>query len=137
MNDTFGHEAVDELLQVFANRLDHGLSANGVLARLGDDEFAVVMDGMEDISAVVEPVDRFGFEVCRPVEIAGVNMTASSSAGIVDARPGEADGSTMLCRAHMAMYHAKRLHRSSVVANADLERISIRRTDLINELSRE
>jgi EAL domain-containing protein (putative c-di-GMP-specific phosphodiesterase class I) len=87
------------------------------------------------MSAVVAAVDRVAFEVSRPVEIAGVNITTSISAGIVDARPGEADESIMLHRADIAMYAAKRLNRISAVFDADLERTSVRREQLSRDLS--
>jgi diguanylate cyclase (GGDEF)-like protein len=135
VNDTLGHEAGDALLQVVADRLTRCLRPDDVLARLGGDEFAIVMDGMGDISAVVATVDRIALEVSRPVEIAGVNITTSISAGIVDARPGEADESTMLRRADIAMYSAKRLHRVSAVFDAELERTSVRRAELSKGLS--
>ena len=135
VNDTLGHEAGDVLLQVIAERLARCLRPDDVLARLGGDEFAIIMNGIEEVSAVVAAVDRIAFEVSRPVEIAGVNITTSLSAGIVDARPGEADDSTMLRRADIAMYHAKRLHRTSAVFDSDLERTSIRRTELSKDLS--
>ncbi|MFT7395065.1 MAG: diguanylate cyclase (GGDEF)-like protein [Candidatus Azotimanducaceae bacterium] len=135
VNDTLGHEAGDALLQVVADRLTRCLRPDDVLARLGGDEFAIVMDTMMDMSAVVAAVDRVAFEVSRPVEIAGVNITTSISAGIVDARPGEADESIMLHRADIAMYAAKRLNRISAVFDADLERTSVRREQLSRDLS--
>jgi diguanylate cyclase (GGDEF)-like protein/PAS domain S-box-containing protein len=136
VNDTLGHEAGDALLQVIADRLTRCLRPNDILARLGGDEFAIVMDAMVDMSAVIAVVDRVAFEVSRPVEIAGVNITTSISAGIVDARPGEADASTLLHRADIAMYAAKRLNHTSAVFDADLERASVRREELSKNLSR-
>jgi diguanylate cyclase (GGDEF)-like protein len=135
VNDTLGHEAGDALLQVVADRLSRCLRPDDVLARLGGDEFAIVMDGMGDTSAVVSAVDRIALEVSRPVEIGGVNITTSISAGIVDARPGEADESTMLRRADIAMYSAKRLRQISATFDAELERTSMRRAELSKSLS--
>jgi diguanylate cyclase (GGDEF)-like protein/PAS domain S-box-containing protein len=135
VNDTLGHEAGDALLQVVAHRLASCVRPQDMLARLGGDEFAIVMDGMENMSTVVAAVDRIAFEVSRRVEIAGVNLTTSISAGIVDARPGEADESTMLHRADLAMYSAKRRNRVSAVFDAELEQNSIRRAELSKDLS--
>ena len=135
VNDTLGHEAGDVLLQVVADRLSRCLRPDDVLARLGGDEFAIVMDDMVDTPAVVAAIDRVALEVSRPVEIGGVNITTSISAGIVDARPGEADESTMLRRADIAMYAAKRLRQISVTFDAALERTSDRRAELSKDLS--
>ncbi len=135
VNDTLGHDAGDTLLQVVAERMARCLRPKDQLARLGGDEFAIIMDDMSDMSAVVAAVDRVAFEVSRPVEIAGVNITTSISAGIIDARAGEADESTMLQRADVAMYAAKRLNRTSVVFDEELERTSVRRAQLSKDLA--
>lgn len=135
VNDKFGHETGDALLRVVADRLASCLRPDDVLVRLGGDEFAIVLEGLRDMSAAVAAVDRMAFEVSQPVEIAGVNVTTSISAGIVDARLGEADELIMLRRADIAMYTAKRLNRVSAVFDAELERTLTRRAELSKNFS--
>lgn len=130
VNDTLGHEAGDALLQVIAKRLARCLRPDDVLARLGGDEFAVVIDGMRDTIDVVAAVDRMAFEVSRPVEVGGVNITTSLAAGIVDGRRTDADETSLLRQADIAMYAAKRSHRISATFDADLETSSDRRAAL-------
>ena len=98
VNDTLGHESGDVLLNVVAQRLARCLRSADFLARLGGDEFAIVIDGVADAAGVQATIERVALEVSRPVEIAGVNLTCRFSAGVVAARPGEADASTMLRR---------------------------------------
>jgi len=134
VNDTLGHDAGDVLLRKVAGRLATCLRTSDVLARLGGDEFAIIVDDMHDSDAVVALVDRIAFEVALPVEIGGVTITTSISAGIVAALPGLADDLTMLRRADIAMYAAKRAHRTSVIFDDELERTSQRRAALSRAL---
>lgn len=106
VNDGFGHDAGDELLRVVAGRLAGCIGPNDVLARLGGDEFAVIIDG--NAEHVTSTVDRFAFEVSRPVEISGVSIATTISAGIASSSDGDASPSTMLRHADIAMYAAKR-----------------------------
>ncbi|MFN3257697.1 MAG: putative bifunctional diguanylate cyclase/phosphodiesterase [Ilumatobacter sp.] len=130
VNDTLGHEAGDDLLEVVAERLTACLRPGDVLARLGGDEFAVILDGMSDPTDVVAAVDRFALEVSRPVEVSGVTLTTSISAGIAQAVVGATDGSTMLRHADIAMYRAKRLGQISTVFDREMGREFARQTAL-------
>jgi len=134
VNDTLGHNAGDVLLQVVADRLATCLRAHDVLARLGGDEFAIIVDDMRDSAAVSVLVERIAFEVALPADVGGVTITTSISAGIVAARPGLADDMTMLRRADIAMYAAKRAQRTSAVFDDELERTSQRRAVLSRSL---
>lgn len=115
VNDTLGHEAGDVLLRVVADRIVASLSDGEFVARLGGDEFAIIHRGDVATSAVVANVEAIGKELMRPVEISGVNVSTSISAGVVRARPGQSDRSTMLRHADMAMYAAKRERLTTVV----------------------
>ena len=134
VNDTLGHDAGDILLQIVSGRLATCLRPNDVLARLGGDEFAIIVDQMRDSVAVAALVDRIGFEVSLPAEVGGVSITTSISAGIVAARPGGADELTMLMRADIAMYAAKRAGQTSAVFDDQLERAADRRAALVRDL---
>jgi diguanylate cyclase (GGDEF)-like protein len=134
VNDTLGHDAGDVLLGIVARRLATCLRPDDVLARLGGDEFAIIMDDMRDTAAVAALVDRLSFEVSLPAEIGGVTITTSFSAGIVAARDGEADDLTMLRRADIAMYVAKRAQLTLAVFDDELERTAQRRAVLSRSL---
>lgn len=115
VNDTLGHEAGDVLLRVVADRIVASLSDGEFVARLGGDEFAIVHRGDLDTDLVVASVEALGHDLMRPVEISGVNVSTSISAGVVCATPGQSDRSTMLRHADMAMYAAKRERVTAVV----------------------
>ncbi len=130
VNDSLGHEAGDELLTIVSQRLAAGLRPDDILARLGGDEFAVLVEMGPGAAAVEAMVDRFAFEVARPVEISGVGLVVTMAAGIVVAEAGSSDASTMLRRADNAMYEAKRQGLRSMRFDADMEERSNRRAVL-------
>ena len=121
INDTMGHDAGDQLLREVAARLQAGVQATDRLCRLGGDEFAVVMTGVSDIASVIEAVDRLAMDVARPIELNGVGLTVSLSAGIVASSTGNSEAITMLRHADLAMYAAKRTSCRSVVFDVTLE----------------
>lgn len=134
VNDTLGHDAGDDLLEVVAQRFTACLRPTDLLARLGGDEFAIIIDGGVDTTSVIAAVDRFGFEIGRPMEISGVMVTVSISAGIVRAEPGSSDPVTMLRHADISMYAAKRNGVVSVAFDDELERETDRRAALAASL---
>ena len=121
VNDTLGHDAGDELLEVVAERLTACLRPSDLLARLGGDEFAMIIDGVADTTSVIDAVDRFGIEVARPIEVSGVMVSVSISAGIVSAEADASDPLTMLRHADISMYAAKRSGARSVVFDTELD----------------
>ncbi|MEE6305983.1 EAL domain-containing protein [Plantactinospora veratri] len=117
VNDTLGHAAGDELLQVTADRLDALVRPGELLGRLGGDEFALLIPSP---AVLAEPatdrspmpnVLRRAREIVEllatPIEVAGVRMSVEVSVGVVVAGAGTADMTELLRRADIAMYQAK------------------------------
>ncbi|MBB2899462.1 diguanylate cyclase (GGDEF)-like protein [Kineococcus radiotolerans] len=107
VNDTFGHEIGDALLQQVVPRLMAQLGPADVLARLGGDEFAVVC---EDSSGAVGPVQtaaRLTRVWAEPVLVDGRTLHVSGSIGVALAGDG-ATPRTLLRDADAAMYESKR-----------------------------
>jgi diguanylate cyclase (GGDEF)-like protein/PAS domain S-box-containing protein len=106
VNDSLGHEAGDALLRETAERVPDELRDTDTFARLGADEFAIVLPGSDQDGA--ERVARKVVAALqRPFEVAGGAIEVSSSIGIaLWPRHGE-DGQTLLRRAEIAMYSAK------------------------------
>ncbi len=121
VNDTMGHDAGDQVLVEVADRLRSCSRPGDLLCRLGGDEFAIVMRDISDVAAAAAAVDRFAFEVARPIEINGVRVTTSFSAGIAPGVTGPNRALTMLRHADVAMYAAKRDRVTSAVFDAQFE----------------
>ncbi len=107
INDSLGHGAGDELLRMVAGRLQQLMRKGDTLARIGGDEFVVVLEALrvpEDAGAVAQKIIAVLSEPCM---IAGKMLTTSASVGI-SVFPGDAaDGMTLVRNADMAMYFAK------------------------------
>jgi len=106
INDTLGHDAGDLLLVEVANRLQANLREGDTAARVGGDEFAVVLDDVsaEETRALAQRL----LDVLRePITINGREIFVPASIGVADNRVDALDGDELLCRADIAMYAAK------------------------------
>jgi diguanylate cyclase (GGDEF)-like protein len=120
VNDTYGHEAGDILLQAFADRLRGCLRSADTAARLGGDEFAVLVNGPIDPDGVARVVARIKAELARPIDLSGGRQaTVGASIGIAIAEPAAADVETLVRRADQAMYTAKRARDGRYVIYTD------------------
>lgn len=102
VNDTFGHEVGDRVLQQVAQRFTRALPTGALLARLGGDEFGVLVDGSP--TAVMEIALALRGTLSYPFLIDGHEISIGVSIGIAD-NDGADD---LLLRADNAMYAAKR-----------------------------
>jgi diguanylate cyclase (GGDEF)-like protein/PAS domain S-box-containing protein len=125
VNDTLGHAAGDELLRQVSERLRQALrpgdalarvpSQMHVAARIGGDEFVVVLDGLNEVDAVLAVATRLLNDLCEPYTVSGQPVQSSASIGIVlsDGLPTTAED--VLRNADTAMYEAKRAGRARCV----------------------
>jgi diguanylate cyclase (GGDEF)-like protein len=107
VNDTLGHHAGDELLQVVARRLQPGLRSGDTLARLGGDEFALIMPGLERAD-VLPRMNQLREELTREAVIEGVPLNVEASFGVALYPEHGSDVEELLQRADAAMYQSKR-----------------------------
>jgi diguanylate cyclase (GGDEF)-like protein/PAS domain S-box-containing protein len=105
VNDSLGHDAGDELLQVVAQRLGGALRPGDVIARLGGDEFSVLLP---DVSrpAAMAVAERVAAMLRAPIAIGGHQRFVTASVGVSFAGPDD-DPHALLRDADAAMYHAK------------------------------
>jgi diguanylate cyclase (GGDEF)-like protein len=113
INDTLGHDNGDQLIQLLATRLSGQLRDTDIIARIGGDEFGIVLTdvGADDaVRDVTETLTRVRKALAEPVEIGGLPLAAEASVGFALApRDGVAAGQLMQ-RADVAMYVAKHKH---------------------------
>ncbi len=81
INDNFGHETGDKLLQRVASRISGLMRSVDVVARLGGDEFAVIVEGMAEESILEEIAERIGLAVSRRYLIDGREFSIGCSLG--------------------------------------------------------
>jgi diguanylate cyclase (GGDEF)-like protein len=107
VNDTFGHQLGDLLLQEVGVRISSALGGQGMLARLGGDEFAAVLPGVADTIRATEVAANIQAALERPIGIDGVDVEVGISIGVAVAPEHGTDGHTLMKRADAAMYDAK------------------------------
>jgi diguanylate cyclase (GGDEF)-like protein/PAS domain S-box-containing protein len=111
VNDSLGHTAGDELLVVVADRLRGCLRASDTPARMGGDEFAVLLEDTDSAAEVEEVAQRIITSFAQPWSMAGREVYVSASVGVAFAGPGSSCDQ-LLRNADLAMYTAKRCGRN-------------------------
>ena len=108
VNDTFGHEAGDRLLQRVASRLVEDLGVDGMVARLGGDEFGVLLPSVHCGDVARKVGMRILSAVSQAVVIEGRSFEASACCGMVIAtRTAGMTPSRIMADADLALYQAK------------------------------
>lgn len=109
INDTLGHGAGDEVLRQVARRLTGALRGADSVARIGGDEFAILLMEQEDARAASELIARkCGDAVSAPMEVEGVCVTVGLSVGIALYPEDGRTARDLLIHADQAMYAVKR-----------------------------
>jgi diguanylate cyclase (GGDEF)-like protein/PAS domain S-box-containing protein len=107
INDGHGHDAGDDLLTMVGQRLTSALRPGDLAARIGGDEFAVLLAGPEDVTSLRHIVERMLTSVAAPYHLATGTVQITASVGVtigdLDVSPRD-----LLRRADAAMYQAKR-----------------------------
>ena len=107
VNDTFGHERGDRVLEEMARRLQGVTRAEDVVARMGGDEFAILVEDVGSPAAVEALAQRIVDELCRPFSIDGAEGVVGVSVGIAYSRSGSGTAQGLIGQADLAMYQAK------------------------------
>jgi diguanylate cyclase (GGDEF)-like protein len=113
INDTLGHGAGDGVLIEVARRLRASLEDGFALARLGNDEYAILQPHAEGQAGALETAARVRSTMEEPVALDGVAVNVEASIGIALAPDHARDAETLMRRADMALAHT-RSYRSVV-----------------------
>ncbi|HWT95727.1 MAG TPA: sensor domain-containing phosphodiesterase, partial [Solirubrobacteraceae bacterium] len=136
INDGLGHEGGDELLRTTAERIAATIRPEDTAARMGGDEFAVLVEDVADPAAVVAMAERIAAAVAEPLSIDGQRIASTASVGVAPLT-GAADATTARIDADVALYEAKRRGRGQVVAFAPAMREQLdERLQLTTDLDR-
>ena len=107
INDTFGHDEGDKVLRNVAHRFTASLRESDVVARIGGDEFILLIDQYRSPADLAEVADKLLFEASQPFDIDGQECQLSASIGIATYPDDGKDAQTLLKNADIAMYRAK------------------------------
>jgi diguanylate cyclase (GGDEF)-like protein/PAS domain S-box-containing protein len=107
INDTYGHEAGDMVLQEVARRLRTSLRLTDKVARMGGDEFYILIEDLMSACYASEVAQKILHEVSRSMQIGNQECSLSASIGIVIYPDDCSNGPELLKNADGAMYRAK------------------------------
>lgn len=120
INDTYGHDVGDAVLQDIALRLQKLVRSSDTVARLGGDEFVIVVPGLSDAARAVAIGESVLQELSRPVATDAHTLTISASVGISFYPHDGIEAGSLLRQADKAMYEAKRAGRNRLFISSDL-----------------
>ena len=142
LNDTAGHDVGDMLLEQIAGRLRSTVRANDCVARVGGDEFVVLVEGLgTDLEAAGLRTQAIGRQILRALrdgyQLRGYDYQGTASVGVTLMADNSDEVDDLLKRADMAMYRSKEQGRNMVcVFDPEMERDLALRATLLADLRR-
>ena len=135
INDTLGHSVGDEVLKVAAWQLVASLGETDVVARMGGDGFAVLIEDADSVDTINQLVEKLLKTVTQPCTIEGHEVVVSCSIGVAIYHLNKGDVNTLLRNAEAAMYRAKDAGRNRFqLFTPEMEVAIQRRVDISQRL---
>lgn len=106
VNDCYGHDVGDELIKETAQRLLTCVRMSDTVARVGGDEFTLLLDGMHSTTDMAHLANKVIESIAQPFAIGGMEIIVGCSLGIAPYRIGT-DAESLQRQSDMAMYRAK------------------------------
>jgi diguanylate cyclase (GGDEF)-like protein len=113
VNDSLGHKAGDQLLRTLAERLRVCVRESDTLARIGGDEFVVILNVVTDEDGISAAASKILAIVSEPFVIDGQELYLTTSIGVAVYPTDGDDVQSLLKHADLAMYQAKELDRNN------------------------
>jgi diguanylate cyclase (GGDEF)-like protein/PAS domain S-box-containing protein len=114
INDTLGHAAGDIVLRHAAERLVKAVREEDTVARMGGDEFTVIMTGFSGREEVMDTVGRLFSTLSGPLMVGGQEVSVTASVGVAVFPEDGEDADRLLRNADIAMYKAKERRGNAV-----------------------
>ena len=134
INDSLGHTFGDKVLMVAAKRFVRMLNPTDTVARIGGDEFAIILRNLSTVGKAQKVARRIYDSISQPFSLSGNNITISVNVGIA---PCDAEYNTpeeVLRDADIAMHYAKEMNRGVAVFTKELRFRFIERVRYENDL---
>jgi len=119
VNDTYGHQIGDGLIKAFSMRITECLREQDVVARMGGDEFAIILPEIEQPCVVENIACRIIESLRIPFNIGGLALDISASIGIAIYPTDDVSKNELLRKADLAMFNAKNCGRSRFAFYSD------------------
>jgi diguanylate cyclase (GGDEF)-like protein len=135
VNDSLGHLVGDQLLIAIAELLKGCLRTTDTIARMGGDEFTILLDDVQDVTEVTIIAERIHAKLLKSIKIAGKTVFTSASIGIVMSSPTYTNVADLLRDADIAMYRAKEGGRACyALFNQTMYEQALQRLQIENDL---
>jgi diguanylate cyclase len=121
INDTLGHPVGDQILTRIGPRLTAAIGADDFLARIGGDEFGVLLAEGSDAAAGQAIAAALRAAIAEPFVVEGISLQIGASVGIAVSPDHGQDPTVLLRCADVAMYQAKQAHRGQQLYEVDLD----------------
>ena len=116
VNDTYGHQAGDELLRQVSERIAACLREEDTVARIGGDEFVVLLPLIRAISDCTTVAEKILVSLKRPFTLSEASVSISASLGIACCTKGRGGAPELMEHADQAMYEAKKTRNGYAIA---------------------
>lgn len=117
VNDEYGHAGGDRLLHDVARRLEEQARAGDTVARVGGDEFVIVLERLAEPEDATHTAERIRAALAQPIRAGEREMHVTCSIGVAVAGAGARDVDSLLAHADEAMYRAKQEGRNRVATS--------------------
>jgi len=107
INDSLGHPCGDELLKLVARRLEACIRQTDMVARFGGDEFAILLDAIQDASDAVRVAEKVQEAISAPFKLVSHEAITTASIGVALSTSGYIEAEDIIRDADTAMYRAK------------------------------
>ncbi len=107
INDQYGHDAGDTILQEVASRLTQIIRLEDTVARIGGDEFVLILRNMKDPVALERIADQIIFSINQPIQFNQLSLHVGISIGVSSYPEDGKDAETLINKADAAMYQSK------------------------------
>ncbi len=107
INDTYGHQAGDQVLIEIAKRISNQLRGGDTVSRLGGDEFVILLLGMDNQQGCIQSLNRLLEKIEKPIWTHGMKYQVTASIGVTLFPHDDCDPDMLLRHADQAMYQSK------------------------------
>jgi len=107
VNDTLGHAVGDSILCKVARRLENCIGADGMVARIGGDEFAIMLPRVDDLARAIEFARKVNAAIARPIVIDAQEVRVAASCGVALSPLHAQEPMELVGNADLALFKAK------------------------------
>ncbi|KPK26859.1 MAG: hypothetical protein AMJ61_07725 [Desulfobacterales bacterium SG8_35_2] len=128
VNDTLGHEAGDEVICTASQRLNNAIRKSDTVARIGGDEFAIIVDQIKSVEEAEIAVKKIVASFAKPIQLSAGNVNVGVSIGISLFPVDSNEADELIRLADNSMYTSKNLGKNTYTfycRETDAQKISI------------